>query len=82
MPNKIQDLPTIEITRAIPTPLGSLNSKSFCKTLFANYAPPWFRLGDTPVVFSQISDLRKFRRIASGGRALPPLFLRYDLVHP
>jgi len=72
MPNKIQDLPTIEITGAFPTP-GQPEFEDFCKTLFAN-APSLVRLGDTPVVFRN-SDLRKFAALPQVG-APPPLF--YD----
>jgi len=72
MPNKIQDLPTIEITGAFPTP-GQPEFEDFCKTLFAN-TPSLVRLGDTPVVFRN-SDLRKFAALPQVG-APPPLF--YD----
>jgi cytochrome P450 len=72
MPNKIQDLPAIEITRAIPTP-GQPEFEGFCKTLFAS-APGLVRLGDTPVVFRN-ADLRKFAALPQVG-APPPLF--YD----
>jgi cytochrome P450 len=72
MPNEIQDLPTIEMTGAFPTP-GQPEFEDFCKTLFANTSG-LVRLGDTPVVFRN-SDLRKFAALPQVG-APPPLF--YD----
>lgn len=72
MATKIQDLPAIEVTRALPTP-GQPGFEEFCKALFAN-ASTLVRLGDTPVVFRN-ADLRKFAALPQVG-APPPVF--YD----
>ena len=72
MPDRIQDLPEIEISRAIPTP-GQPGFEDFCHTLFAN-ASNLVRLGDTPIVFRN-ADLRKFAALPQVG-APPPRF--YD----
>ena len=72
MPETIQDLPPIQISRALPTP-GQPGFDEFCKTLFAN-ASGLVRLGDTPVVFRN-ADLRKFSALPHVG-APPPQF--YD----
>jgi cytochrome P450 len=72
MPKEIQDLPTIEMARAFPTP-GQTGFEDFCKTLFANTSG-LVRLGDTPVVFRN-ADLRKFAALPQVG-APPPAF--YD----
>jgi cytochrome P450 len=72
MATQIQDLPAIEVTRAIPTP-GQPGFEDFCKTLFANTSA-LVRLGDTPVVFRN-AELRKFAALPQVG-APPPVF--YD----
>jgi cytochrome P450 len=72
MATKIQDLPAIEVTRAIPTP-GQPGFEEFCKALFAN-ASTLVRLVDTPVIFRN-ADLRKFAALPQVG-APPPVF--YD----
>jgi cytochrome P450 len=72
MPASIQDLPAIELTRAIPTP-GQPEFEDFCSRLFAK-ASALVRVGDTPVVFRN-ADLRKFAALPQVG-APPPAF--YD----
>jgi cytochrome P450 len=72
MPDRIQDLPGIAVTRSIPTP-GQPEFEIFCRTLFSNTSA-LVRLGDTPVVFRN-ADLRKFAALPEVG-APPPFF--YD----